>query len=77
MIAYGSYSDMTLMFNKSHELKGAAATMGCIALQKASSDLCERTRDGVEKDVTVEVTRVVNEWDRVMSQLQKTKTLTV
>ena len=38
---------------------------------KSSSDLCERTRDRVKNDVTVEVKQVLTEWGRVMSQQQK------
>ena len=58
--------DRKAMFYASHELKGTAGTVGCIALQQAASDLCEKLRDDGDTDVSAEVAHLLVERERVL-----------
>ena len=64
--------DRKAMFFASHELKGTAGTVGCIALQQAASDLCEKLRDDGDADVSAEVVaHLLVERGRVLQYLSR------
>ena len=49
-----------------HELKGTAAQLGAIGIQKAAFDIVQKLKSGSGGAVTEEITRLIAEFDRFL-----------
>ena len=54
------------LFNVYHELKGTAAQLGAIGIQKAAFDVVQKLKSGSGGAVTEETTRLIAEFDRFL-----------